>query len=156
MSDRPADMDDRHAGGAPAPWFGRRKRIVAREVPRDPARDVARDPTVDLKSSDVIDPPPRAAASHRDSVLDPTLFSERQRKRGHNFGYRLAQLTTLACILTAALSIAWALLDHRRRAQGLAAGACLLAMIDFRLVKLSRLAYRLRGYVAAGCVLATI
>src|SRR5882757_9427627 len=132
MSDRPADTDDRHAGGAPAPWFGRRKRIVAREVPRDPARD----PAVDLQSSDVINPPPRATASHRDSVLDPTLFSERQRKRIHNFGYRLTQLAILSCILAAALSIAWALLDHRRRAQGLAVGACVLGLIAFRLVKL--------------------
>src|SRR5258708_24925035 len=126
MSDRPADTDDRHAG-APAPWFGRRKRIVAREV----TPEASPNPSADRKPADVIDAPARPAPA-RDAVLDPTLFSERQRKRGHNFAYRLTQLTTLLCILTAAVSIAFSLLDHRRRAQGLALGACLLGLICIR------------------------
>jgi hypothetical protein len=48
------------------------------------------------------------------------------------------------------------LLDHRRRAQGLALGACLLGLICIRLIRLTRLAYRLRGYGAAACILAAI
>src|SRR5207248_1757256 len=110
MSDRPADTNDHHASRAPSPWFGRRKRIVAREVDPQQPGETSRDSASPPKTGEVFNPAPRPN-SPGDSVLDPTLLGRRQRKLGHSFAYRLTQLTTLGSFLAAALSIACALLD---------------------------------------------
>src|SRR5205814_1339975 len=102
MSERPADTNDRHTSGAPSPWFGRRKRIIAREVDPQQPGETSRDSVCPPKTGEVFNPAPRPS-SPGDSVLDPTLLGRRQRKLGHSFAYRLTQLTTLSCFLTAAL-----------------------------------------------------
>jgi hypothetical protein len=145
-------------------WFGRRKRIVSREVAsasnsdsvtevEAETRDAARGR---LRPADVIDIPSLPTGPPPEAILDPTLFLERSRKRGQNFAYRMTQLVTLAATLSASAAIAFTFFDHRRRAMILAGAACLLSALSVQLVRRSRLARRLRGYAAASCILAVI
>lgn len=145
-------------------WFGRRKRIVSREVASASTSDrvaAVESETLDaargrLKPADVIDIPSLPAGPPPEAILDPTLFLERSRKRGQNFAYRVTQLVTLAATLSASSGIAFTFFDHRRRAMILAGAACLLSALSVQLVRRSRLARRLRGYAAASCILAVI
>jgi hypothetical protein len=145
-------------------WFGRRKRIVSREVASTSNGDSAAEVEAEtrdaargrLQPADVIDIPGLPAGPPPEAILDPTLFLERSRKRGQNLAYRMTQLVTLAATLSASAAIAFTFFDHRRRAMILAGAACLLSALSVQLVRRSRLARRLRGYAAASCILAVI
>jgi hypothetical protein len=144
-------------------WFARRKRIVAREVtplaPDSAAGAVAREMRSaalgELRPVDVIDIP-RSHAGRPEAVLDPTLFSERHRKRGQNTAYRITQITAVLSLLTASAGIVVALLEEPILARTLAGTACGLGTLTVCLVRSSRLAYRLRGYAVAACAFAMI
>ena len=144
-------------------WFGRRKRVAAREIGSSQPhalseieQEMKASATGGLKPADVIDIPSGSPRRPPEVLLDPTLFSERQRKRGQNFTYHLTQTTLTTGFFSACAAIVSALLEHRLRAELLAVAACLLGVVSVRLVRMSRLAYRLRGYVAATCVLGGI
>src|SRR5260221_382425 len=122
---QPAD-----AGVVREGWFARRKRIVAREVtplpPADAAEAVAREMRSaalgELQPADVIDIP-RMPQGRPEAVLDPTLFSERHRKRGQNTAYRITQVTAVLSLLAASAGIVLALLEEPILARVLAGSA---------------------------------
>jgi hypothetical protein len=150
------------AGGSPSSWFGRRKRIVSREVHSEPAHSKPPSESVTsemhsaagraLGPADLIQPPaPRPADA---LVVDPTAFSVRQRKRSENRTYRLAQGALALSFLSGAGSIVTFFIGDHTLALWLAIGACALAILGVIIVRSSRLAYRLRGYAAATGVFA--
>ena len=144
-------------------WLGRRKRIISRDVsPADPVGVDAVEKENhaaaggSLHPADVIGNPGLRAARPGESILDPTLFTERQRRPGQNRVYHLTQAAIVLTLLAACGAIVGTLMEHRLRALAVAAVACVTGTISVKLVRSSRLAYRLRGYVAAACVLAMI
>jgi hypothetical protein len=138
------------------PWFGRRKKVVSTEVATH-APQVTQNPTADsIRPTDVIDIPSSVPPSAQESIIDPTLFSQRQRRPGQNFAYHLTQALVAVAILTASAGIVGTLMDHRLRALIIAGTGAVCSIIAFVLVKRSRLAHRLRGYVAAACVLSLL
>ena len=154
----PSDPHDPADGSSALPpsWLGRpRKRIASREVSATAAaveREMRDAALGKLAPADVIDAPARRS----EAVLDPTLYSERHRKRGQNATYRLTQFCALVTLLASLIAIVVALLDDPFVARVLAGAACATAILSVYLVRRSRLAYRLRGYAAAVCVLALI
>jgi hypothetical protein len=157
------NMEDPKANGplANPEWSGRRKRIVAREIAHHPSggagsatgNAVSR---IDVRSGDLSDAPRPSDSATTESVLDPTQLGERHRKAGHQAAYRLAQGATLLAFLAAATAIALAIAENARVSKWLAGGACVLALASLPLVRSSRLVFRLRGYVAAACILSAI
>ena len=142
-------------------WFGRRKRIASREVsPVEIEGAITAEMQSaahgSLKPADVIDIPGLPAGPPPEVILDPTLFSTRRRHPGQNLAYRLTQLVALAAPMCALGAIGFSFMQHRLRAMMLAGVACLLSAVAVRLVRKSQLARRLRGYVAAACILALI
>jgi hypothetical protein len=151
-------------------WFGRRKRIVAREVSRAAAavsgdeddavaaveREMRSAALGVLKPADVIDLPPALEGRPPESVIDPTLLGERHRKHSQNVAYRLTQAAVALTVVASLGAILAALLEDAVLAQVLSATACVVAVLGVRLVRGSRLAYRLRGYAAAAGALAVI
>jgi hypothetical protein len=155
--DRPEFVDDRKA------WFGRRrKRIEAREVstPMLPSakaveREMRTAAGVDWAPVEVIDAPRMPLGSAEPAtVIDPTQFSERHRKRGQNFVYRVTQMLLVGSLVAACVAIVAALLEDPVLGRWLAGSACVAGVACVWLVRRSRLAYRLRGYAVAACALA--
>jgi hypothetical protein len=144
-------------GNLPAPitegraWFGRRrrKRVAAREIQATVSAASDRDAIVEASE-------PRGIPTLPESVLDPTMLGERHRKHGQNFAYRLTQAAALLSLIMACGGILSVLLEDVHLGRVLAGGACAMGVACVWLVKRSRLAYRLRGYAAAACVLAGI
>jgi hypothetical protein len=146
----------------PTPWLGRRKRVVAREVvsPEVAAVSAVASEMLDAASGairpmDVIDIPSIAPAPP-EAIIDPTQFLERQRRPSHNRVYHLTQGALVVTLLASCGAFLGTLMEHRLRAVAVAAVACASAAVGVHLVRSSRLAHRLRGYVAAACVLALI
>jgi hypothetical protein len=133
-------------------WFGRRrrKRVAAREVEATAVTSAASGNAI------VEAPEPPATPTLPESVLDPTLLGERHRKHSQNFAYRLTQVAALLSLIAACGAILSVLLEDVHLGRISAGVACLLGVSSVWLVKRSRLAYRLRGYAAAACVLAAI
>lgn len=163
----PAPDGAPNAGPNPSAWFGRRKRVTAREVssaaPSDttphPADIVAGEMQVaaagHLRPADLIEPP--APPPPVDPlVVDPTTLGVRQRKSGHNFLYRLAKLLLLGTFIAGAMAIAGCFNGDQAPAFWVALGACGGAVIAALIVRSTRLAYRLRGYAVAAIVFAVI
>jgi hypothetical protein len=162
---RPVDSD---ASGR-RPWFGPRKRVVAREVTAaasaagdegDPVAAVEREMRSAalgvLKPAEVIDLPSPTEARPPEAVIDPTLLGERHRKHSQNVAYRLTQAAVALTVIASLTAILAVLLEDQVLAQVLSATACVVAVLGIRLVRGSRLAYRLRGYAAAAAAIAVI
>lgn len=155
-------LDDSHSLNSSSDsqsWRGRRKRIVAREVPAEEIDRVETEMRAaaagSLQPADVISVP-ALPGGPPESILDPTLFSERHRRADQNRVYRYTQIAVCLSLLTSCGAILGTLLQHRLRALVIAAFACVFAAVAIKLVRSSRLAHRLRGYVAAACVLALV
>jgi len=144
-------------------WLPRRKKIVAREVARPASQDaVNSSPAMeegDAPEQVVVTPASSYATTPQrrgEAVLDPTLFGERHRKHSHNFAYHMTQFATLATLLAATGSLACQLLDEPVSARLCAIASVLLAVASLRLVRMTRLSSRLRGYAVGAGVLAGI
>ena len=157
----PESADDTGAALPESGSFGgRRKRIVSREV--SPVQDLPRRVEEEMQSAargalrpmDVIDIPnlpPRAGLN--EVLMDPTLISHRQRRYKQNYLFQLTRVITVLVFLSSCAAIALYFFNHRLWAQFISGTACLSAAASIKLVRSSRLLYRLRGYVAAGCLL---
>lgn len=141
------------------PWLGRRKQIASREVILT-AGDVELEMQAAarglLTPADVIDVPSLPNRPPDESILDPTLFSVRQRRTGQNVAYRFTQFIIVAAFIVSCAAIVNSLLGHRHRALASAGLGCIISAVAVKLVQASRLAYRLRGYVAAVGILSAI
>lgn len=163
-------------------WRHQRKKVVAREVPRAEAhgsnRAAASEVEREMRAAATLSTPapedgpytpspvqvvvvPIGTLSAKvtrppESILDPTLMGVRHRKHNHTFAYRLTQLTTLVAFLAATSSIVCQLLDEPLSARLYAIAAVLLALGSLRLVRLTHLSSRLRGYAVGATVLAGI
>jgi len=91
-----------------------------------------------------------------EAVLDPTLMGERHRKHGYKFAYLITQFATLLALLAATTSIVCQLIDESLTARLNAIAAVLLSICSLRLVRLTKLSSRLRGYAVAATALAGI
>ena len=165
VDNQPEFSDDADAASPGTGAFGgRRKRVSSREVPAERAdgpRRVADEMRAaaqgSLKPIDVINIPnlpPKAGLN--EVLLDPTLLSERQRRSKQNYIFQITRVITVLVFLASCVAISLFLLEHRRWAQLIAGAACLSAAASIKLVRSSRLLYRLRGYVAAGCILSLL
>lgn len=150
------DLQPDDAARAEAPpnreWFGRRKQIESREITpatSDVEIEMLAAARGSLKPADVIDIPSLRNTPPPELILDPTLFSVRQRRPGQNFAYRATQLMIAAAFVGAAVGIANSIVGHRLRGMISAGLGCLLCAAAIKVMRKSRLAYRLRGYVAA-------
>jgi hypothetical protein len=140
-------------GAIVKPWLGRRKRIVAREVVREVESEMLSAADGSLKPADVIDIPSLPSPGHPpEAIIDPTLFMERHRRPEQHRAYRLTQLMIAITLLTASAAILGTLMEHRLRALVIAGISCVAAAISVKLVRSSRLAHRLRGYVVVSCI----
>jgi hypothetical protein len=159
-------------------WRPRRKKIVSHEVSRahGNGRDKAhveremRDAAEGFEPVD--DGPDDAAPVHvvvvpvgtlstkiarpPDAVMDPSALGIRHRKHRHKFAYRMTVVTTTLSLATATLSIVCELVDDDFSARLNATAAVLLAIGSLRLVRLTQLSSRLRGYAVAAGALAGI
>ena len=137
-----------------ASWLGPRRKVISHEVakPADSAGAAAQPVHVVVV--------PAAAGSHAtrrpEVVLDPTLFSERRRKHRHQTIYHLTQIAIVGTFAAAALGIVGPLVGRARLAQESVGAAALLALLSYRLVRMTGLSRRLRGYAVAGIVLALL
>lgn len=141
------------------PWFGRRKQIASREITpttSDVEAEMRAAARGSLKPADVIDIPSLRNSPPPELILDPTLFSVRLRRPGQNFAYRLTQFLTALVFIGASAAIANSFVGHRLRAIISAALACIVCAVAVKVVRKSRLAYRLRGYVAASGIFAVL
>lgn len=158
------DDSNHDSQGSGSAFGGKRKRVVSREVlpqqadaPRKVAEEMRAAARGPLKPMDVIDIPnlpPRAGLN--EAILDPTLISERKRGNKQNYLFQATRILTALVFIASCAAIALLFFNHRLWAQAISGTACAAAAASIKLVRSSRLLYRLRGYVAAGCVLSVL
>ena len=160
---QPRDLqprNDQPTGHSAKPWLGRRKRIVARELSAVEIQQVEREmlaaAQAPIQPMDVIDIPGLPPSSPPEAIIDPTQFMERHRRPADHRVYQLTLLAIVITLLASCTAIVGTLLEHRLRALVIGAVACVSAAFAVKFVRSSRLAHRLRGYVAAACVLAIV
>ena len=134
-------------------FLRRVKRVASRELSGEEAPAEAAPRPMPL-------PPLHDDAEDARHVVDPTVFSERHRKKRHHRIYRFSQLVTFVSYLAALASLVLTLfaaggMDHTI-ARGLSAGGILLAMLAVTLAKRTQLSQRVRGYAVAALVLGVL
>lgn len=89
-------------------------------------------------------------------VLDPTIYSQRRRKRNHVRRYRLAELTTGLSFIATIAAIGCLALGDRHLGQFTAATSVLLGLAAMAIAWPTRLSSRVLGYAMAATIVATI
>ena len=158
-NDDPQPEDIRAESPPNRQWFGRRKQITSRDISpamSDVEVEMHAAASGSLKPADVIDIPSLRSAPPPETILDPTLFSVRMRRPGQNRAYRATQILVSVAFVGASFGIVNSIVGHRLRALVSAGLACVICAIAVKVVQKSRLAYRLRGYVAAVGIFAAL
>ena len=161
MTSEPSDSLGLPEEPAAPTWQGqgRRKRITARELSPVEVEQVESEMLAAaegiIQPSDVIDIP-TLRPGEPEAIIDPTQFSERHRRQGDNRSYRLTQIAVGLSLAASCGAFLGTLMDRRLRALVIAGFASVCAGVAVKLVRSSRLARRLRGYVVAACALALI